>query len=354
MARTERLILLALPFVIALILAARPGSVDAWKPYTHNYTGDNAYTDVVADGRVHINGHDYTVNPRIVHALQQKRASYNAGVVGPDGYPDLVMGQSVIHPENTGLWLQHVLNKGWAAQSDPRYSEDQKLEILAFSYGYLTHAAGDMWAHTLINDFAEGVFPSVGEVIGDPETAAIALKHIIVEGYIGDATPGFDGNPERTLVPGEFNEDGDPQFSDDATHAIPYAQPPDLFLWEVFVGRGVDANGHLTLPLPGQPTADRGMLLNFFFSLRNDLYDSAGQNSNWQEALNAFSGLSEKIDRVWEECSFPPNVVQCPLALGALGLEVFDGFATFASNALMAAGEEVIDAYLGQDPGAPG
>ena len=346
MARTERLILLALPFVIALILAARPGSVDAWKPYTHNYTGDNAYTDVVADGRVHINGHDYTVNPRIVHALQQKRASYNAGVVGPDGYPDLVMGQSVIHPENTGLWLQHVLNKGWAAQSDPRYSEDQKLEILAFSYGYLTHAAGDMWAHTLINDFAEGVFPSVGEVIGDPETAAIALKHIIVEGYIGDATPGFDGNPERTLVPGEFNEDGDPQFSDDATHAIPYAQPPDLFLWEVFVGRGVDANGHLTLPLPGQPTADRGMLLNFFFSLRNDLYDSAGQNSNWQEALNAFSGLSEKIDRVWEECSFPPNVVQCPLALGALGLEVFDGFATFASNALMAAGEEVIDAYL--------
>ena len=93
-------------------------------------------------GVVTINGHDYTVNPRIVHALQQKRASYNAGVVGPDGYPDLVMGQSVIHPANTGLWLQHVLNKGWAAQSDPRYTEDEKLEILAFSYGYLTHAAG--------------------------------------------------------------------------------------------------------------------------------------------------------------------------------------------------------------------
>jgi len=344
--RTERLILLALPFLIALILAAKPGPAGAWKPYTHVYTGESAYNDVVADGRVTINGHEYAVHPRLVQALQQKPASYNAGVVGPDGYPDLVMGQSVIHPENTGLWLQHVLNKAWEAQTDSRYTEDQKLEILAFGYGYLTHAAGDMWAHTLINDFAEGVFPSVGEIAGDPASAVIALRHIIVEGYIGDATPGFDGNPSRTLVPGEVNENGDAQFSDDATHGIQFAQPPDLFLWETFVGRAADADGRLTLPLPGQPTAARGMLLDFFYALRNDLAEEAGTNSNWEEALNAFSGLSARIDKVWLECSWPPHVVECPLALAALGLEVFDGFATWATNALQAAGEAVIDAYL--------
>ncbi len=346
MARTERIILLTIPFLIALLLAAKPGPADAWKPYTHNFTGDNAYNDAVDDGHVTINGREYAVNPRLVMALQQKPAWYNAGVVGPDAYPDLIMGQSVIHPENTGLWLRHVLNKAWDAQVDPRYTEDEKLQILAFGYGFLTHAAGDMWAHTIVNDFAEGVFPSVGEIAEDPATAAIALKHIIVEGYIGDATPGFDGNPERSPVPGEVNENGDQQYSDDATHGIAYAPPPDLFLWETFIGRAADANGHLTLPLPGQPTAARGPLLEFFFDLRNDLYDSAGTNANWQQALNAFNGLAAKIDRVWAECSGIPDPIECPLALGALLLESFTGFADWATNALEAALEEVIDAYL--------
>ena len=172
--------------------------------------------------------------------MQTKKPFYDAGVIGPDGYPDLIMGQAVIHPENTGKWLRHVVDKAWAAQSDARYSEDQKLEILAFSYGFLTHAAGDMWAHTLVNDFAQGVFPEVGDILTDPAAAAIALRHIIIEGYIGDATPGFDGNPNRTLVPGEVNEDGDAEVSDDSTPGIPYGIPPDLFLWETFIGRAPD------------------------------------------------------------------------------------------------------------------
>ena len=45
----------------------------------------------------------------------------------------------------------------WAAQ-DPSSPFDavERLQILAFSYGYATHAAGDFWAHTLVNEFTEG------------------------------------------------------------------------------------------------------------------------------------------------------------------------------------------------------
>src|SRR5215217_8110745 len=193
--------------VLAATLAFCASSAHAFKPYTHNFTGDRAWEDVTDDGHVTIDGREYAVRPEVVAALENNRPYYNAGVVGPDGFPDLTYGQSVIHPEQTGKWLRHILKKAWQAQDDPSYSDADKGRILAFAYGYLTHAAGDMWAHTLINDIAKGVFPSVGEILSDKESAEIAIRHVIVEGYIGDATPGYDGNEERSLVPGEVNED---------------------------------------------------------------------------------------------------------------------------------------------------
>ena len=126
----------------------------------------------------------------------------------------------MIHPEQTGKWLTHILKQAWEAQTDPTYSTAERSQILAFAYGYLTHAAGDMWAHTLVNDVAGGVFPAVGEILTDVDDAEIAIRHIIVEGYIGDATAGYDGNKERGPVAGEVNEDGNPQVSDDATPHI--------------------------------------------------------------------------------------------------------------------------------------
>ena len=236
--------------------------------------------------------------------------------------------------------------KAWAAQTDARYDEDQKLEILAFSYGYLTHAAGDMWAHTLVNDFAQGVFPEVGDIVTDAEAATVALRHIIVEGYIGDATPGFDGNDDRTPVPGEVNEDGDPEVSDDATEAITYGAPPDLFLWETFIGRAPDATGALTQPLPGQPTAERGPLQEFFYNLRNELALEAGSNSNIEAAADAFVELVNAIADVVEECSFPPNLIECPIALAVLGFESLQAVLDSTVGLLAGGVEAIVDAYL--------
>jgi N6-adenosine-specific RNA methylase IME4 len=182
-----RSLVFACLFAVAAALAFGGASAQAFKPYTHNVTGDRAWEDVTDDGHVTIEGREYAVRPEVVAALKANRPYYNAGVVGPDGFPDLTYGQQVIHPEQTGKWLRHILKEAWLAQDDASYSDAQKQQILAFAYGYLTHAAGDMWAHTLVNDVAHGVFPGVGEIVSDKESAEIAIRHVIIEGYIGHA-----------------------------------------------------------------------------------------------------------------------------------------------------------------------
>ena len=118
------------------------------------------------------------------------------------------MGQSVVHPENTGQWLAFLLDAAWDAQQPDAaptgggapYSEDEKLQILAFTYGFLTHAAGDSWAHTMVNELSEGIFPGVGEILTDADMAAIALRHLLVEGYVGAATAGYDNDPNEAAA----------------------------------------------------------------------------------------------------------------------------------------------------------
>jgi hypothetical protein len=200
--RTTRSVVVAALLVLMLIA---PATAHAWKPFTHNYTGDQAYADAIDDGQITIAGQGYAVAPQIVTALENWPEFYNAGVVGPDAFPDIAYGQAIIHPVHTGRWLGYVVRQAWAAQADPTYTNEEKEQILAFAYGFLTHAAGDMWAHTLVNDFAGGVFPEVADVLTNLKAAKIALRHLISEGgYIGSATPGWDNaDSEEAFVPGE-------------------------------------------------------------------------------------------------------------------------------------------------------
>lgn len=281
-------LIVALVAVCGLVLATAPGAL-AWKPFMHNYTGDRAWEDVVDDGRVTVNGRSYDVPQRVEDALRAQKPYFNAGVVGPDGFPDLVFGQSIIHSEETGKWVQHILQRAWAAQSDPGYNTVQREQILAFAYGYATHSAGDMWAHTFINDHALGVFPAVGEILSDIDDAEIALRHLISEGYVGDATPGYDGNPDRTQVPFEVNEDGDPEYSDNASPRIPF-QVPNKFVYDALVnpnnplpvgrcfdGIDDDNDGVVDDGCPGaaytagDPEPRRGKLIDFFLDLKANL-----------------------------------------------------------------------------------
>ena len=298
--RRSRVALVAalLAALVATLLPAVPAG--AYKPYTHNWTASSAYDDAVDDCQVTINDAEYPVIPEVCAAIDEYPAHYNAGVIGPDGFPDLAFGQSVIHPEYTGKWLRHLYEAAWARWSSTGPTAENK-QILAFTYGFLTHAAGDLWAHTLVNEFADGVFPGVFDMIeevqngevdddGQRQLTEIALRHIIVEGYIGDATPGYDGNDDRTLVPGEVNEDGDPEVSDDATPATDFAMPT-AFLYDLLInpvnplpvgrcGDGLDDDGDGVADdgCPGgpftfgdDPEPQRGPLIDHFLDLQADL-----------------------------------------------------------------------------------
>ncbi|MBI1398269.1 MAG: LEPR-XLL domain-containing protein, partial [Betaproteobacteria bacterium] len=238
-----------------------PLAAVAWKPYTHVEIAKDVRDDLLAadgpDGSVAditIDGIEYTVHPKVVAAIRDYAPYYFGGTVGPDGFPDLLMGQAVIHPEMTGTWVARILDMAWKAQDDWSYSDVEKSQILAWAYGFATHAASDHWAHTLVNEFADGIFPAVGDIVGSVTTEqrelANFLRHYLVEGYLGDATPGFDNNPDRTTLP-----DGD--VSNDSTPGIEYAAPV-RFIYESFIR-----------PIPNDPTVlhSTGVAQSAFLSL---------------------------------------------------------------------------------------
>ncbi len=193
--------------------AKNPLAAVGWKPYVHIEIAQDVRNDLLEDGKITIEGNAYDVHPRILEALKKYPAFYYAGAVGPDGFPELIMGQSVLHPESTGIWVAHVLDMAWKAQTDAKYSETEKLQILAWAYGFPTHVAGDVWCHTLTNEFTGGPWPDFGDILNfeEPKYLASVIKHLLIEGYVGDATPGFDGNEDRTQLPtGDVSDDATP------------------------------------------------------------------------------------------------------------------------------------------------
>jgi hypothetical protein len=190
--------------VAAMLVAP---SAWAWKPFTHVYLAQQAWEDAVDDGRVTIYKVDkttgvlakdasgkpvvlgtYAVDPTVLRAIKNSPAKFFAGVLGPDAYPDILTGQMRIHPPGPGngdpdvdtsgpgtdAWLQQLWIRAWQSGSD---------DAIAFATGFLSHAAGDIYAHTFMNTFAGGIFD-----IKDMSTFNW-FKHITVEGYVGERTP---------------------------------------------------------------------------------------------------------------------------------------------------------------------
>lgn len=182
---------------IALILMGvlPPGAALAWKPTTHVQLAEIALQDALDDGMVTLMRVDprtgavigelgeFPVAPQILEALRQAPDRYRAGVIGPDAYPDIMTGQQIIHPDvaqdgsgrvvGSDAWLNHLYARSYGADASP--------EVRAFVSGFLTHAAGDSFAHTYVNHFSGGAFTL------DPRQNAI--RHIVLEGYLDKRAP---------------------------------------------------------------------------------------------------------------------------------------------------------------------
>ncbi|MFL0800349.1 MAG: zinc dependent phospholipase C family protein [Agarilytica sp.] len=161
----------------------------AFKLDTHAWVGAEVIEDVVDDGKVSIPPiGEFNVDPDIVQALREHPKAYLYGNVGPDFFPDVFMGQMIVHPGadvdaegnyntthwNTDDWFKHLI----ADRNELSPAE------LAFSFGYLSHGAADFWAHTYVNTYSGNIFS-----LGDDDHLEAEVRHFVLEGYVNKFTP---------------------------------------------------------------------------------------------------------------------------------------------------------------------
>lgn len=203
---TGRFALLGAALTMAASMTMISDTAQAWKPTTHVYFAERALDDA-KDGKVTISSVDYetgkvtgtvgtySVDSKILAAIRKFPSHFRAGVLGPDAYPDILSGQQSIHPDEKGsgvkggsnTWLQYMWDRRDPARL-PGYAQAMKARkipndgrMIAFTAGFLTHAAGDMYGHTFINNFAGGPF-----AFNPPSNAT---KHVLLEGYIDKRLP---------------------------------------------------------------------------------------------------------------------------------------------------------------------
>ena len=160
-----------------VVLTLTSLQVNAWSLRTHIWISQEVINDVIADGRVTIAGRQYPVKQAVVEALRNHAAYYRMGHLGPDVFPDPITGQVTTHPGiangwQTDDWLKHVL----ANASTP--------QEVAFAYGYVGHAAGDIFAHTYVNAYSGGIFD-----LSDSGSPDVERRHFALEKYIESKTP---------------------------------------------------------------------------------------------------------------------------------------------------------------------
>lgn len=169
--------------------AASEAVARRWKINTHLFAANQALDDATADGMVTIAPFgEFPVAASALRALRAAPAAYRAGVLAPDLFPDMYVGGWFLHSDLSGTpdrwtaddWMRHVWTKarGWT-------DAGERDKVLAFAYGFLTHGAGDIWAHTYVNKKADGAW-----VTFTGPSRSTAIKHVVLEGYVGAHTPG--------------------------------------------------------------------------------------------------------------------------------------------------------------------
>ncbi len=133
------------------------------------------------------------VPSEVATAIKEYPEYYRNGHIGPDSYPDVLVGQTVIHAgitsensdkslKSTGFgtshWLSLLLKRAEAITDT-----EQRKKALAFVYGFMGHAATDVFAHTYVNMYAGDIF-SIADGENDVES-----RHVALEDYIQKSTP---------------------------------------------------------------------------------------------------------------------------------------------------------------------
>ncbi|HTV25330.1 MAG TPA: zinc dependent phospholipase C family protein, partial [Polyangiaceae bacterium] len=180
-------------FCIPALALLNSAPAQAFKLDTHLWIGQQVINDLELDRRitVSLSGRPITlpVPDEVASAVLAHRNEYLLGNIGPDAIPDVVVGQTLVHPGReegwkTNDWLEYLLAQ---SRGNPLG--------LAFAHGYLGHAAADVFAHTYVNQYAGDIF-----ALDDGETL-VEQRHIALESFISRFTPPFTNASGRDLGP---------------------------------------------------------------------------------------------------------------------------------------------------------
>lgn len=114
---------------------------------------------------------------------------FRGGSMGPDFFPDFLFGQMIIHPEDSGKWL-NLMYKELCAMP---LKDDETKKAWAFYMGFMVHYSGDMFTHRYVNHYAQGWFPSVKGIFDDIingkhkqaiDKSLIIVRHMVLEAYM--------------------------------------------------------------------------------------------------------------------------------------------------------------------------
>ena len=168
--------LLQAGLALAVLVASSPATGFGLR--THLYIAEQVLIDLERHNCHIVTAGERVEVPReVCDAVLHYPGAFRAGAIGPDAFPDLVVGQTYVHPgtENgrqAADWFDHLLAHARTEQE------------IAFAYGEMVHAAGDVFAHSYVNNYAGGVFE-----ITKWRHKDIERRHFQLEKYIDQRLP---------------------------------------------------------------------------------------------------------------------------------------------------------------------
>lgn len=156
------------------------------KSKAHIYMANLIMDEVTKNGRVTIGETEYAVPKKVLEVINKYPDYVRAGSVGPDFFPDLITGQMIIHPTDSGKIINLMWDELTTLKEGANYDQ-----AFAFYLGFTLHYACDMFSHYYINKYAGGFFPDISSIVDEEtsfaqkkEAISIILKHITLESYM--------------------------------------------------------------------------------------------------------------------------------------------------------------------------
>lgn len=96
-------------------------------------------------------GGSYKLPEKVKDTILKNKEYFRAGAAGCDFFPDMLFGRLIIHPHDSGIWLEYLYEKMLALPAG-----EERDRAYAFVMGWITHYATDMFGYAYVNEYAQG------------------------------------------------------------------------------------------------------------------------------------------------------------------------------------------------------